>query len=191
MHQTTNKTRSQKVAKAALIILSGVLSGCLSPGAIKTDVQGIRNDLGRLEKIVDQKANNDVVAEQIGAVYNSIEQTTQVADELLVWRKKVEAQTINYGGAGWVVVGTSLMAVIFLGAGFLLIRAFMKRGSLLKLLTGAVQKAGEKQPEAVRAIKKQLKIETSNGGPFTKQHRKELGHFAKRVGTFANDHPKA
>lgn len=191
MFKAKKKTASQGLAAAVLALLFCVMPGCVSPEAVKLDIQGVRNEMGVLESIVDQKADNTVVSEHVERIDNRIEQTAQIAEELSLWRQSVQADVINYSGAGWVVVGTSLMAIIFLGAGFLLMRAFMKRGNLLKLLTGAVQKAGEKQPEAVRAIKKQLKIETSNGGPFTKQHRKELGHFAKRVGTFANDHPKA
>ncbi|RLC89012.1 MAG: hypothetical protein DRJ03_00180 [Chloroflexi bacterium] len=145
--------------------------------------------MGQLEKVVEQKADNTVVAEQVDEINNKIEQTTQLAEELSVWRKSVQAETINYGGAGWVVVGTGVIALIFIGAGFLLIRAFMKRGSLLTLLTCAVQKVGKRSPEAVQAIKEQLKAEVSNGGPFTEQDRKNLGHFAKKRGTFAEQKP--
>ena len=158
--------------------------GCVSPDAVKTDIQGIRNDIGNLEKLVDQKADNKVVAEQVDEINNKIEQTTQIAEELSLWKKSVQADTINYGGAGWVVVGTGVMAMIFIGAGLLLVRAFIKRGSLLTLLTCAVQKVGKHSPEIVQEIKKQLKVETSNGGPFTEQDRKNLGTFARKKGTF-------
>jgi hypothetical protein len=159
-------------------------SACVSPDAVKTDIQGIRNDMGQLESVVDQKADNSVVAEHVDRIENNIEQNAQIAEELSVWKKSVQAETINYGGAGWVVVGTGVMALIFLGAGLLLVRAFIHRGSLLTLLTCAVQKAGKKSPEIAHAIKRQLKEETSNGGPFSETHRKNLGHFAKKKGTF-------
>lgn len=174
-----------KTKAIILALLFCVMPGCVAPEAVKTEIQGIRNDMGQLEKVVDQKADNTVVAEHIDEINNKIEQTAQIAEELSVWRKRVQAETINYGGAGWVVVGTGVTALIFIGAGFLLIRAFMKRGNLLALLTCAVQKVGKRSPEAIHAIKKQLKTEVSNGSPFTEQDRKNLGHFAKERGTFA------
>jgi hypothetical protein len=174
-----------KTKAMILTLFFCVVLSCIAPDAVKTDIQGIRSDMGQLEKLVEQKADNTVVAEQVGAINNRIEQTAQIAEDLSVWRKNIEAETINYGGAGWVVMGTGIMALIFVGAGLLLVRAFMRRGSLLTLLTCAVQKVGKRSPEAVRAIKKQLKIETSNGGPFTEQDRKNLGHFANKKGTFA------
>lgn len=155
------------------------MQGCISPEAVKTDIQGIRNDMGRFEKLVEQKADNTVIAGHIDKINNKIEQTTQIAEELSIWKKNVQADTINYGGGGWIVMGTSLMAVIFIGAGFLLIRAFIRRGSMLTLLTSVVKKVGKSSPEAVRAIKKQLKAETSE------RDRRDLGRFANKMGTFA------
>lgn len=160
-----------------------VLPVCVSPEAVKTDIQGIRNDMGQLEKVVDQKADNKVVAEQIGEVNNRIEQTTQIAEELSVWKKSVQAETINYGGAGWVVVGTGVMALIFVGAGLLLVRAFMRRGNMLTMLTRAVKNAGEDSPDSVDAIKHHLK-RCVQEGHFCEADRKNLGHFAKKKGTF-------
>lgn len=189
MFQTTKKTISKRFATAILALFFCVLPGCLAPGALKTDVQGIRNDMGQLEKMVDQKADNTVVAEHVDEITNRIDQTAQIAEELSVWKKNVQAETINYGGAGWVVIGTGVMALIFIGAGFLLIKAFMRRGNLLTLLTCAVQKAGKRSPETVQVIKEQLKAETSNDGPFTEQDRKNLGDFAKKKGTFAEQKP--
>lgn len=191
--------KTKKVAVMILAILFCVVPSCIEPEAIKTDIYGIRNDLGHLEKIIEQKADSTIVAEHVERIDNRIEQTTQVAEELSLWRKNVEADTINYGGAGWVVAGTGIMALIFVGAGLLLIRAFMRRGNLLTLLTGAIQSVGKRSPKVVQAIKEQLKTETSNGysctsgtfkryyciGPFTEQDRKNLGHFAKKRGTFA------
>ena len=191
MFKAATKTKAQGFAAAILALLFFVGPGCVAPEAVKTDIQGIRNDMGQLEKVVEQKADNTVVAEHVDEINNKIEQTTQLAEELSVWRKSVQAETINYGGAGWVVVGTGVMALIFIGAGFLLIRAFMKRGSLLTLLTCAVQKVGKRSPEAVQAIKEQLKAEVSNGGPFTEKDRKNLGHFAKKRGTFAEQKPRS
>lgn len=175
----------KKAAKATILaILFGVLPGCVSPGAVPIEINGLRNDMGALEKLVEQKADNTVIAKHVEQINNRIEQTTQLAEELSVWKKSVQAEIINYGGAGWVVVGTGLMALIFVGASLLLIRAFMRRGNLLHLLTCAVQKVGKHSPSAVLAIKNQLHREVVEGR-FKEQDRKNLGAFAKKKGTFA------
>lgn len=178
MHQ------AKKFTAAILVLLFCVVPSCVAPEAIKTDIQGVRNDMGQLKKLIDQKANNTVVAEQVEQINNRIEQTTQIAEELSLWRKSVQADVINYSGAGWVVVGTGIMALIFVGAGLLLIRAFARRGNLLTLLTCVVQKVGKRSPEAIQAIKSQLKQEVADGR-FSEQHRKNLGDFARKRGTFA------
>lgn len=157
----------------------------MAPEAIRTDIQGLRADLGKLETVVDQKANSTFVAERIGFINNRTEQTSQLAEELYLWKKSVQADTINYGGAGWVIVGTGMMAVIFVGAGLLLIRAFMKRGSMLTLLTRAVKNAGEDSPGHVaEEIKHHLK-QCVHKGDFYEQDRKDLGRFARKTGNFA------
>lgn len=172
-----------------LSIFFGVLLGCMAPEAIKTDIQGIRNDMGALERVVDQKADNTVVAKRIDQVNNRIEQTAQIAEELSVWRKSVQAETINYSGAGWVVVGTGVMALIFVGAGLLLIRAFMKRGNMLTLLTSAIKKSGDESPRIVSTIKYHLK-KCVHEGSSKEQDRQNLGKFTKKVGTFAEQTPR-
>lgn len=174
----------KKIISAVILAIPFcVVLGCVAPEAIKTEIQGIRNDVGALERLVDQKADNSVVAEQVEQINNRIEQTTQIAEELFVWRKTIQAENIKYSGAGWVVVGTCIMALIFVGAGLLLIRAFMKRGNLLTLLTCAVQKVGKRSPEAARIVKEQLKQEVV-GGRFKEQDRQSLGEFAQKRGTF-------
>lgn len=156
------KLKPRGCVSIILALLFCVMLSCIAPEAIKTEIQGIRNDMGQLQK---------------------------VSDELSLWKKSVQAETINYGGAGWVVIGTGTMAIIFAGSGLLLVRAFMRRGSLLTLLTCAVQKVGKHSPEVVQAIKEQLKIEISNGGSFTKHDMNNLGHFARKKGTFAEQKP--
>jgi len=157
--------------------------GCVAPEAVKMEIQGVRNDMGKLEKIVDQKADNTVVAEQVDQINNKIEQTTQIAEELSVWKKTVQAETINYGGAGWVVVGTGVISLIFVGAGLLLVRAFMKRGSMLTMLTRAVKNAGKEEPATVAHIKKHLR-QCVHDGHHCDKDRRDLGVFAKKVGNF-------
>lgn len=173
--------QKQKIASSILATLFCVMPGCVAPEAVKMDIQGIRNDMGQLEKVVEQKADNTVVAEHVDEINNKIEQTTQIAEELSLWKKSVQAETINYGGAGWVVVGTGVMALIFVGAGLLLIRAFMKRGNMLSMLTRAVKKSGK---DTVVTVKQNLK-KCVHEGYHCDHDRKRLGDFAKKVGTFA------
>lgn len=147
---------TKKITATILALLFCVLQGCVSPGALKADIQGIRADMNSLEK---------------------------VADELSLWKSNVEAETINYGGGGWIVLGTGVIVFIFVGAGFLLIRAFIKRSSSLSLLTCAIQKVGKYSPASVINIKAQLKREVKEG-QFKEKDRQNLGHFAKKRGTF-------
>jgi len=87
--QEKAKAASKRIATTAIIALFCVLPGCISPGGIKTEIQGIRNDMGKLEKIVDQKADNTVIAKHVDQINNKIEQTTQLAEELSLWKKKL------------------------------------------------------------------------------------------------------
>lgn len=139
-----------------IAMLFCVLPVCVSPEAVKTDIQGIRNDMGQLEN---------------------------VAEEFSVWKKSVQAETINYGGAGWVVIGTGVIALIFVGAGLLLVRAFVRRGNMLTMLTRAVKNASEDSPDFMHVIKSQLE-RCVREGHFCEADRKNLGHFAKKKGTF-------
>ena len=181
MQQKNKKATKQRHAKAAILaLLFCVLPGCVAPEAIKTDIQGIRNDMGQMKKLIEQKADNSVVAERIDQVNNKIEQTTQIAERLSVWQKSVQAETINYGGAGWVVVGTGVIVFIFVGAGLLLVRAFMRRGSMLNLLTTAVQRVGKRLPDTMHAIKEQIHEEVKEGR-CTHEHRQCLVAFAKKT----------
>jgi len=177
-------TSSVGIIIATLVLPFCVMQGCILPEAVRTEIQGIKSDVSSLEKIVDQKADNTVVAKQVDQIHNRIEQTTQIAEQLSLWRQRVEADTINYGGAGWVVVGTGVMALIFVGAGFLLIRAFMKRGNLLTFLTYAIQKVGKSSPDIVSTINRQLKYEVDSG-KFSKQDKQNLSKFVRKHGTFA------
>lgn len=148
--------RKISIKATILALLFCVLPGCVSPGALKADIQGIRADMNSLEK---------------------------VADELSLWKSNTEAETINYSGAGWVVVGTGVIALIFVGPGFLLVRAFVKRGSLLTLLTSTIREVGKYSPTSVANIKTQLKREVQDG-QFKEKDRQDLGKFAKRRGTY-------
>lgn len=167
-----------------------LLVSCLSPEAVKTEIQGVRNDMGSLENLIDQKADATVVAENIEDITCQIEQVNQVAEEITcsledisVWKNEIQAETINYNGAGWVVIGSSVIVIIFVGAGLLLIRAFMKRGDMLRMLTSAVKKVNHESPEAVRLIKHYISLETTDG-KFSYNDKQRLAQFTKKYGTF-------
>lgn len=179
---TTTKATQKTIASATIIALFFfVVPGCLSPEAVRMDIQGIRNDMGQLQKLVEQKADNTVVAEHVDQINNKIEQTTQLAEELSVWKKSVQAETINYGGAGWVVVSGATMAMIFVIGGLLLVRSFIERGSMLSLLTHAVQRSDTK---TIVTIKKNLK-KCVHKGSHCSRDIENLKYFVKKAGTFA------
>ncbi len=161
------KTKIKSLGFAAIIttlvaILFCVLPSCISPEAFQTEIQGIRLDMEGMEKVTDQ---------------------------LSVWQKTVQAEIINYGGAGYVVIGTGAMALIFVVPGFLLIRAFMKRGSMLALLTKAVKETQKDHLQGVMAIKENLKYSVKEGH-FCEKDRKNLGIFAKKRGYYVEQKPE-
>jgi len=116
-------------------------------------------------------------------VHMQMDGLEKVTDNLSVWQKSIQAETINYGGAGYVVLGTGVMALIFIVPGFLLIRGFMRRGSMLTMLTQAVKETNDSHPLGVMAIKKHLKCSVKDGH-FCEQDRKNLGYFARKKGHF-------
>ncbi len=168
------KSKTQKFTLTILTLLFCVSLSCVSPDAVRTDIQGVRNE---------QDIDNTVVAEYIDEINNNTEQTTKIAEDMSVWRKSVQAEIVNYDGAAWVVIGMGVVSLIFVGGGLLLIRAFMKRGNMLTMLTRAVKEAGEGSPETVVAVKRHLRYCVSEGH-FCEQDRKNLDHFSKKVGTF-------
>jgi len=130
------------------------LPSCVSPDAVKisAEIQGIKNDMTNIEKL---------------------------ADDMSVWRKNIQAENIDYGGI-WIVVGVSVVVLIFVGAGLFLIRAFMKRGNMLTMLTRAVKNSGS---GTIANVKYNLK-ECVHKGYHCKQDMVNLGAFAKKRGTF-------
>lgn len=171
-----------------MFLLSLMLPGCLTPVDVQTELQGIHNDVSKLESLVEQKADNNVVAECIDEINNKIEQTTQIAEDIAVWRKEIQADTIIYNGAGYVIA----VVIVFLVAGLLLVKAFLKRGNMLTFLTHTIKQLGNKSPDVVRLIKEHLRKNVADESScFTEQHRKDLGDFTRKHGTFAkpNDPP--
>ncbi len=148
---------SSKLKKVSIIffIVTIFTAGCVAPGAIKAKVIGFEARFDKLEKI---------------------------ADTLVSWKKSVQAETINYGGAGTVAIGLIIITVVFLGAFGLLIHMLLKKTNLLKLVTCAVQKTN---PHIRKAIKDQISEEVSNGWSFKPHHKHQLRQFTEKAGTFA------
>lgn len=146
-----------QVKKVSIVffIVALFVAGCVAPGAVKSDITGLKLDISKLQKI---------------------------ADTLTVWRKTVQAENITYGGAGMVAIGLIVITVVFLGAFGLLIWMLLKKTNLLKLVTCAVQKT---DPHIRQAVKDQISEEVSNGGPFKPHHKQQLRQFTEKVGTFA------
>lgn len=150
-------------------------SGCVSPDAIQAK-------LGVIEQRLEQKADNRVVADEIGRVENKIEQTTQIAETL--WKKSIQAETINYGGAGWVV----LTAVAFIIAVGLFVTWLFKKilnyKGMLSLVTTAVHRS---EPEVRKAIKDKINQQALNDRSCCAQHKEQLSKECKKMGVFARD----
>jgi len=148
---------SSKLKKVGIVffIVAIFTAGCVAPGAIKSEVVGFKARLDKLEK---------------------------VADTLVSWKSSVQAETINYGGAGWVVIGSIFIVTIFLGAFVLMIRMLLQKTNMLKLVTCAVKKTDRNTRQAV---KDKITEEVSNGGPFKPHHKHQLRQFTEKEGTFA------
>jgi cytochrome c-type biogenesis protein CcmH/NrfG len=148
---------------------------CVAPGAAKADIKlgTVETRLDKLEKLADQKVDNSVSAEEIENMKQDFRQ--QLA-ELKFNMTTNNSGTIKYSGGGWIVLGSCLMAVIFLGTGYFILRLY-KNQALLKLVTTAISKSDE---TSQRAVKDQIEHETSNGGPFGAKHKEALANFVKK-----------
>jgi len=122
---------------------------------------------------------------QLGSVTTRLDSLEKVADDLTIkFDKKIQAETINYGGGGWIVLGACLIIIIFLSAFGITLYLLVKKTNLLKLVTCAVSKTSD---HTRRAVKEQVEKEVRNGGSFKPRHQVELADFAKKCGTFAEN----
>lgn len=125
---------------------------------------------------------------RVATVELELDKFTKIADTLVTWKTSIQAETINYGGGGWVVLGTSIVIIIFLAAFGLLIKALLSKINLLKLVTSAISQV---PPEVGRMIKDKIEYEVKmgelSGGPFKKKQKHALEGFTKKYGTFAKD----
>ena len=179
--------RTVKIASVviSLLCLSSTLTiACVAPDAVQAQLGVVES---KLEKLTEQHADTRFLADTIERIENETNQTTQVAETLLEWKKSVQAENVTYGGAGWVVLGAGLIVALFLAAGLLLLLTFIKRartnGNLLKLITCAVQKTS---PAVQERVKRQIEREVTNGGPFKPRDKAALAQFTRENGTFAD-----
>ena|GEM_PF-5431899 len=175
--------RTVKIA-TVVISLPYLTTACVAPDAVKAKVGVLES---KLEKLTEQHADTQFLADKIESIENETHQTTQVAETLLEWKESVQAENVTYGGAGWVVLGAGLIVALFLAAGLLLLLVFVKRaktnGNLLKLVTCAVQKMS---PDVQREVKRQIECEVTNSGPFKPRDKAALAQFTRENGTFAD-----
>jgi len=142
------------------------------------------NRMNNDAKISDQKLSSDISVEKAETIEQEINQDSRVVDDISLTSKNIDAETINYAGANWVVVGMSSMCLVFVIPSYLLVRSFIKRGSMLSLLTCAIQKVGNKSPGSVQLLKLQLEEEIRQKR-FKPEDKKNIGKFARKKGNFA------
>lgn len=147
----------QKKEKVIIFNLLLFLGGCIQPDAVK-------------------------INPQLEALTAKVDHINDMANNLSVWQKQIEAQTIIYNGSGWVVVGTSVIVLIFVGAGLLLLKSFLKRGALLSMTTKAIKGASKKDSSIGSLIKEQIKEQIKNR-EATEADKVQLGIFTKRIGS--------
>lgn len=181
------KKRIQKTTATATIIaiLFFVVLGCVAPETVNMDIQDIRSDMGQLQKMVEQKANNTVVVKYVDQINSKTKQTTQFVEELSILKKNGQIETIGYSEARWIIVGISLIAIIFVIMGLLLVRTVIERGNMLSILTRAVQKSGK---DTVVKIKQNLKKCVHEGYHYNRDIE-NLAYFTRKAGTFAEQKP--
>jgi hypothetical protein len=154
-----------------IYILLFLTTSCVSPGAAKLEarVGVVEDNFNQLESVVD---NN---IEEVGTLKNQLVEVSNTVNN---------SGVIKYSGAGWVVVGTGLMAIIFLLAIGIFLKYYLKAKNstnMLGLVTSAVKNI---DPTSQRRIKDAIESQTSNGGPFTEKHKDLLAKFTKANGTF-------
>ena len=156
-----------------LMVLCGFLSSCNIPkGVVDAKIAAVENNLNKLEKLVDNKVDADTIEtlkQQLLEISNTIN----------------NSGVIKYSGAGWVLAGMALMSIIFLGAIGLTVKFYLKSKTNNGLLTLVTKAVSNTDSSTQKIVKDQIESETSNGGPFTIEHKKMLSDFAMKNNTFA------
>ena len=161
-----------------LLAAGCVAPGAVSPDAVSTRVGVVEDNFDNLKKIVDQKVDNKVFADTIGEVKN----------ETSLLSSRVNAENIKYSGAGYVVVGGALIALLFLAVPitviWILIKNADKLKSMLTLVTTAVSKSSKDAQAEVKENVKETVKDPSN--KLSTKDKFNLSEFAKTNGTYAN-----
>ena len=172
----------QKKKKILIGCFALLLTSCVSPGAFKADVATVRDNLNKLEKLVDNKADTDIITEKIDSFRQEINQN------LLSMTKTINNSGTIHGGGGWIVLGLILMTIVFLTAIVLCIKwlftKMTKYKGMLQLVTTAVHKS---PPDVKRAIKQQVRKQASNGNKEFAIHKHNLSKECRKDGVFALD----
>lgn len=166
-------------------MLIGV-AGCVTGTRFQTDVQNKVGVLGeRLTRLVEQNETLTNTIEHVDQMQQEFRQ--QLADKIELFHKDIQAGTIKYGGAGWVVLAAAIIILIFTVPPLIVLYLFIKGRSLkslLGLVTTAIQNA---PPEVGQAVKDQIKHETSNGGPWGIKDKVALSMLTRKLGTYISD----
>ena len=158
------------------------LAGLLFLGCVDAKSQW-QNDIQA--KMVEQTASARVVAQKIDALSQTVK--TQVAENIDLVHKTIQAGSINYSGAGWAVLSAGVVVILFLGAGalglYLLLRKITSLKSMLHLVTDAVQGTPAEVQDAV-TTRIQERV-ADNATVFTERTKNGLAKFAKQMGNLA------
>ncbi len=173
------KTKRSPLLIIATILIATFVS-CVAPNGIGIEVAALQHKLS-------QKADSNVVSKNIESLTQEVNQISETTANLMNWKKTINAETINYGGAGWVVLGLILMVMVFLSAIglflYFVFRYVSKYKGMLSLVTTAIHKSN---PETIVEVKKQIKKHASNGDPRQQQHKTHLSKHCRQEGLFAN-----
>jgi hypothetical protein len=133
-----------------------VVAGCVEKDAFNSHLGALEDSL-KATVDVQQKQQNEIStqAERIDRVENNVEQSIKMVQDVTAGR-----DSIIYSGAGWVVAGAGVVALLFLGAGVAMFYLVLQRTKLLNLVTTAVSKA---TPEAQVSVKDNVKLLASDG----------------------------
>jgi hypothetical protein len=150
-----------------------LIYGCLEKGAIQTDVTGV--DAQNLEQVVENNNNIDEL--------ETLKQ--QLAEINLKYQKMIEAETINYGGAGWVIVGMSIVLVIFLIVAAIVIKRIygnaVKNENLIDKIMLSIANA---PPDIQKIIKDSIDNQTPAKTMTEMNSNKDVKDFIDQTGRF-------
>lgn len=175
-----------------ILVLLLLVAGCVGKDAVTGVERGaVEAKIGvvsdRLETLLDQTSSIQNTAESINQFTQEIKQ--QAVDKLELLHRDIQADTINYGGAGWAVAASSIMTVLFLGATLFCVWLLI-RGNKFKTLLTLVTRAVQKSPDPVKAqVKEKVEEQVGPFKEFWPHDKQALARFTRLAGTFAMTPP--